>query len=84
MAKNIVDRITQKSESYWVTFKQGVSAGLGWAIGVTLGLLLISILAGFLLRGAGAIPFVGSIVADIVEVTQTELNRKNPLLQQGN
>lgn len=67
--------------SYFDVFRQGIMGGIGWAFGVTIGLILISFIFGIILRNVGGFPLIGSVVADIVENTQAELNRKNPLLQ---
>ena len=59
-------------------FKDGLVGGLGWAFGVTIGFVIVSIIVFSLLRWAGGIPVIGSWVADIVEATQEQLIKRNP------
>src|SRR3989344_6623030 len=58
--------------------KEGFFAGLGWAAGVTIGFVLISSLAVFILRSLGGLPLIGSWLASIVEETQQQLIRRTP------
>lgn len=59
--------------------KEGFYAGIGWAFGVTVGFVLISILIVFILRNLGGLPVIGSWIADVVEETQNQLLRRTPV-----
>lgn len=58
-------------------FKEGVVAGMGWAMGVTIGFVLLSTILVFVLKGLGGLPFIGSWIAAIVESTQEQLLRRS-------
>jgi len=78
MSKRIVNAVQQKSLSYFELLRQGVIAGIGWAIGVTIGFVLISTLLAFTLRSLGGLPLIGAWIANIVEATQVQLVDKGP------
>jgi hypothetical protein len=61
--------------------KEGFFAGLGWAIGVTVGFVIISTVLVFVFQYLGGLPLVGRWVADIVESTQEQLIRRTPLFR---
>lgn len=70
----------KKRTSYRELFQQGIFAGIGWAIGVTIGFVMISIVLVFVLRNLGGMPIVGSWIASVVESTQEQLARRTPLI----
>ncbi len=63
-------------------FKRGVVAGIGWAIGVTLGFALVSALLVLIAKALGEVPSIGDFFASIVESTQESLLNRNPLIPQ--
>ena len=71
--KSYVDRYSE-------LLKEGVWAGFGWAMGVTLGFVVLTVMLGFILKSLGGMPFVGKWIAGIVEATQIQLNARTPRL----
>jgi hypothetical protein len=71
-----------KFKSKFQDFKQGFIEGLGWSFGVTIGFVIISIILYFTLRSLGGLPLVGSWIAKVVEATQLQLLKRNPLIPQ--
>lgn len=63
-------------------FKEGVIAGLGWAIGVTIGFVLISSVLVLILRQLGGLPLIGDWIASVVEETQSQLVKRTPIIPQ--
>jgi hypothetical protein len=63
-------------------FKEGLIAGVGWAIGVTIGFVLISSVLVIVLRALGGLPLIGSFIASIVDETQSQLLKRTPLIPQ--
>ena len=63
-------------------FKEGFISGLGWALGVTVGFVIISTILVVILRNLGGLPIVGNWIASIVEATQKQLTRRAPLFPQ--
>lgn len=63
-------------------FLRGVIAGIGWALGVTIGFVLVSTVLAFLLKNAGGLPLIGDWIANIVESTIEQLSRRAPVLPQ--
>lgn len=63
-------------------FKEGIMAGIGWAIGATIGFVLVSTVLVVVLRQLGGLPLVGKWIASIVEVTQQQLIKRTPLIPQ--
>lgn len=82
MAKNVLHLSPNSSyrksreSKYTDLLKEGVWAGFGWAMGVTLGFAIITIILGFALRSLGGTPVVGGWIANIVEATQLQLESK--------
>lgn len=66
--------------SYFKTFKRSIIGGIGWAIGVTFGFALISILIVGLFDKAGGVPLVGNWIAQVVDETLQNLQNRNPYL----
>jgi hypothetical protein len=58
-------------------FKEGFVSGIGWSFGATIGFVIISTLIVFILNILGGLPIVGNFVADIVEETQLQLERRS-------
>ena len=73
-----MDKIHNKFQN----FKQGFIQGVGWSFGVTFGFVIISIILYFILRSLGGLPLIGSWIAKIVEATQLQLLKRNPLIPQ--
>ena len=61
-------------------FKEGIIAGVGWAVGVTIGFVLISTILVLVLRSLGGLPLIGDTVASIVEATQDSLLKRTPII----
>jgi hypothetical protein len=61
-------------------FKEGVMAGLGWAVGATIGFVLISTLLVFVLNLLGGLPIIGSLIASIIQSTQEQLLKRTPII----
>ena len=59
-------------------FRNGIFAGLGWAIGVTIGFAIISTILVLILKQIG--PFLGEQFETVVESTEKALERRTPLL----
>ena len=57
---------------------RGFLAGIGWAFGVTIGFVIVSVLLVFVLRNVNAIPYVGGIIASLVEVVLEQLAIRTP------
>lgn len=67
----------EKVKSRFGQFKEGFYRGIGWSFGVTVGFLILSSLGVIILRLAGGLPLAGSIIADMVESTQIQLESRN-------
>ena len=63
-------------------FKEGVIAGVGWAVGVTIGFVLISSVLVLVLRQLGGLPLIGEWIASILEETQSQLLKRTPIIPQ--
>ena len=63
-------------------FKRGIVAGIGWAVGVTIGFALVSALLILITRALGGLPSLGDFFASVVESTQESLLKRNPLIPQ--
>ena len=63
-------------------FKEGMVAGIGWAIGVTIGFVIISTILVFVLQQLGGLPIIGTWIAPIVEETQSQLLKRTPIISQ--
>ena len=61
--------------------KEGFFAGVGWAFGVTVGFVIISSLLVIILNFLGGLPLIGSWVANLVEETQLQLLKRNPIIR---
>lgn len=63
-------------------FKEGFNRGIGWAFGVTIGFVIISIILVLVLRSLGGLPVIGGWVASIVEATLSQLAKRTPVFPQ--
>ena len=70
-----------KNMSKHELFKEGFIAGIGWAFGVTIGFVLISVLLVTVLRSLGGLPIIGRWIAAIVDVTLNQLSARTPGLR---
>lgn len=61
--------------------KEGFFKGVGWAFGVTVGFVLISTILVSLFKKAGGLPIVGDFIADVVESTQEQLQKRTPVFK---
>ena len=59
--------------------RNGFVTGIGWAIGVTLGFVLISTFLIWLLRAAVGLPVVGDFATSVLEGTIDQLSKRTPL-----
>ncbi len=75
-------KFKEKDKSDWEHFKDGIMIGIGWAIGVTIGFVLISTILVFVLRNLGGLPLVGHFIASIVEATQEQVIKRTPFIPQ--
>jgi len=62
--------------------KEGIVRGIFWAIGVTIGFAVVSIVLLFIVSPFMRLPVIGQFIADIVY--ETELNLQNRSPQQQN
>ena len=63
-------------------FKEGLIRGIGWAFGVTIGFVIISIILVFVLKSLGGLPVIGGWIASIVETTLAQLAKRTPVFTQ--
>jgi len=75
-------RFKEVNKKSWEHFKDGIIIGIGWAIGVTIGFVIISTTLLFVLRNLGGLPLVGRFFASVVEATQEQLLRRTPFIPQ--
>jgi hypothetical protein len=61
-------------------FKEGFISGMGWSFGVTIGFVIVSTLIVLLLNILGGLPVIGNFIANIVEATQIQLDKRNILI----
>ncbi len=60
-------------------FRKGFITGLGWSFGVTVGFVAISTILVIVLNLLGGLPLIGSFIANVVESTQQQLEKRTPL-----
>jgi len=75
-------KLRTDSRGHWQHFLDGIIIGLGWAVGATLGFVIISTLLVVVLQGLGGLPLVGGWIASIVDVTQEQLIKRTPIIPQ--
>lgn len=61
-------------------FLRGIIAGIGWAIGVTIGFALISTILVLVFKSLGGLPLVGDFFSSVSQTTQESLINKTPLM----
>ena len=64
---------------YLQLFKEGFVKGISWAFGATVGFIVISTLAVFVLQQLGGLPIVGNFIASIVQATLDQLVKRTPI-----
>ncbi len=82
MSKQVVYQNKESESDYRKLFQQGIIAGIGWAIGVTIGFVLISSIFVFVLKSLGGVPIIGAWTADIVEATLEQLEKRSIIFSQ--
>ena len=60
--------------------KEGIIAGFGWAIGVTIGFVFVSTVIVVILNALGGLPFIGKFFASVVQETQSQLLKRSPIV----
>lgn len=75
-------KVRKESKTHWHHFLDGVIIGFGWAIGATLGFVIISTLLVVILQKLGGLPLVGGWLASVVEATQQQLIKRTPIIPQ--
>lgn len=58
--------------------------GIGWVLGMTVGVSLLALLISSIISTLGGLPIIGNWIAQIVQVTQQALNKNNPSLPTPN
>ena len=79
--REIVDKIHGTSSKREL-LKRGFYSGIGWAVGVTVGFVIISSILVIVLQKLGGIPLIGSWLASIVDATQSQLIKRTPFISQ--
>ena len=82
MSRQVIEKFMSKKDSYWVVFKHSIVSGIGWSLGVTIGFLLLSSVIVYGLRQLGGLPLVGTWIANVVEVTQSQLESRTPVFRE--
>lgn len=52
--------------------------GIGWVLGMTLGVSLLVLITSSIISALGGMPIIGSWIAKIIAVTQQALSKHNP------
>jgi hypothetical protein len=68
--------------NYVLLFKQGFIRGISWAFGATVGFIIISTIAVFVLQQLGGLPIVGNFIASVVQATLDQLVKRTPIFPQ--
>ncbi len=76
MFKKLQEKYHQEDFSIKGLFKDGFISGFGWSFGVTVGFVVISIVVVNALKLLGGLPVVGGFIANVVDATQAQLERK--------
>ncbi|MBN1169318.1 hypothetical protein JXA63_05540 [Candidatus Woesebacteria bacterium] len=79
--RKIVEKANINGQSIKDILKNGFFSGIGWAFGATVGFTVISTILATILRAAGGLPFVGGVIASIVQATLNQLVENSPLFQ---
>ncbi len=69
-----------KLKSKFQNFKDGFFQGFGWSFGATIGFVIVSTILVIVLQSLGGLPLIGKWIAGIVQETQAQLSRRNPIL----
>ena len=77
--RNVIEKIHNISSKREL-FKRGFYSGIGWAFGATIGFAIVSTILVVILRQAGGIPFIGNLIAKIVEATLAQLSERTPII----
>ncbi|QQS39564.1 hypothetical protein IPM62_03045 [Candidatus Woesebacteria bacterium] len=80
LIKNNIEKKVKPIMSSLDLFRQGIFAGIGWALGVTIGFVMISMVLVFVVRSLGGMPIIGNWIALIVEETQKQLSVRTPTI----
>lgn len=73
--------MTTKKRTKKEIFNSGLVGGLGWAIGVTIGFALISIVIITLVDRTSVVPVIGDFITQVVEYTESQLEYRSPYYQ---
>lgn len=65
---------------YHRAFLLNFVAGIGWALGMSVGFALLVYLITSILSALGGIPLIGTFFADIINTTLEALSTKSPVL----
>lgn len=65
----------KESKNLLVVFINHVVGGFGWVVGITIGFTIVGFITTRMVSTLGGLPFVGSLIADVITVTQTALTR---------
>lgn len=76
--KKLVEE-ADKKKAIKTLLKNGFFSGIGWAFGVTIGFATVSTILVILLKSAGGLPFIGNIIASIVQSTLDNLTKNTPV-----
>jgi hypothetical protein len=79
--KKLVEKANEQRKSIKELLRTGFFSGIGWAFGATVGFAIVSTLLVAVLRSAGGLPFVGGIIASIVQATLDQLVKNTPIFQ---
>ncbi len=52
--------------------------GIGWVLGMTLGVSLLVLITSSIISALGGLPIIGGWIAKIISVTQQALSKHNP------
>ncbi len=74
----------ERNLSYFEIAKRSFVRGIAWAFGVTVGFVLVSTIFVFVFRQIGGLPVVGGWVAEIVQSTQEQLQKRTPVFRNVN
>ena len=77
--RKIVEEAHKKGRSIKTLLKNGFFSGIGWAFGATIGFTIVSTILVVVLKSAGGLPFVGGLIASIVQATLDNLLQNTPV-----
>lgn len=76
LKSNLVYNGLMSKKEFWENAKKGLVGGMFWSIGVTIGFAIVSAFIIIFLSQVDTIPVIGNFVADVVEQTQRNLERR--------